>query len=499
MPSKRYDKRFSIIDGGWGVQMGPDLMFQQLEEGYDEGPDNIALICTHQSWGYLRKIVGEEPVADCLTWTYRQLMRAARDLAIWFEGKGVKRGDTLITFLPSCAEWALCFWIAAVLDLTFVPLDHTSLDTNSSTEHDYPLHLLKPSAVLVFDSGHANNFDELYSGDAESINLKIVCDKQADFLPRDWIHFEPPGLLHAITPGDRPRRPDLGDHRVSENRVAAVLFTKESPREPFRGCALTVKNVRTALVNQYINPGKRYLVTCAPSSSATLEAVMIAWKRGAAVVFPGALFSARTTLAAVNLYSCERLICTSPQLKRLVRHPSLSQTDLGSLESLSVHGEVIDIQLLQQAKEVLKPQWVTSSLTMAEGFGALGWGGVFPADRTLDSVGTVQNGALVKICGVDNKDHRVLRRGEEGVLHLGGDTMIQGYLGEALSARFYHDLAGTWFVTNFLATMDDNGLIRPTRNLKPERKPVSPSLWIADAHDYCGPTVPPGQITAHDK
>jgi hypothetical protein len=57
------NRRLSILNGDCGVQMGPDLMFQQLEEGYDEGPDNVALICNHQSWGYLRKIVGEEPVA----------------------------------------------------------------------------------------------------------------------------------------------------------------------------------------------------------------------------------------------------------------------------------------------------------------------------------------------------------------------------------------------------------------------------------------------------
>ncbi|KAI5249161.1 acetyl-CoA synthetase-like protein [Aureobasidium subglaciale] len=466
MPTKRRDKRFSIIDGGWGVQMGPDLMFQQLEEGHDEGPDNIALICTHQSWGYLREIVGETPTAGCLTWTYRQLMRAAQNLALWFEEKGVQRGDTVIAFLPSCAEWALCFWTAVILDLTFVPVDYTSLDTNSSTEHDYPLHLLKPSAVLVFDSDHANNFDELYSGDAESINLKIVCDKQADFLPRGWIHFGPPGLPLALIPEDRRRRPDLGDHRIPENRIAAVLFSREGPREPFRGCALSVKNVRTAVVNQYIIPEKKFVITCAPSSSAALEAVIVAWKRGAAVVFPGALFSARMTLAAVDLYRGSRLICTSPQLEKLIKHPSLSQRALDSLESLSVHGEIIDIQLLQQAKEVLKPQWVTSSLTMAEGFGVLGWGSVFPADRTLDSVGTVQNGALVKICGVDVDDKRVLRRGEEGVLHLGGDAMIQGYLGEARNERFYRDLDGAWFVTNMLATMDKDGLIRPTQNLK---------------------------------
>ena len=44
-------------------------MFQQLEEGYDQEPDNIALIRTQQSWGYPRNNLGEQTAAGCLTYT----------------------------------------------------------------------------------------------------------------------------------------------------------------------------------------------------------------------------------------------------------------------------------------------------------------------------------------------------------------------------------------------------------------------------------------------
>lgn len=49
MATKPHNKRLAILDGGCDVEMGPDMMFRHLEEGYDTGPDNIALICTHQS------------------------------------------------------------------------------------------------------------------------------------------------------------------------------------------------------------------------------------------------------------------------------------------------------------------------------------------------------------------------------------------------------------------------------------------------------------------
>lgn len=465
----RYDRRLSILDGGWGAQIGPDLMFQQLEEGYDEGPDNVALICTHQSWGHLKAIVGEEPVGGCLTWTYRQLMKAARDLAIVWEGYGVERGDTIVAFLPSCVEWALGLWVAAILELTFVPLDPMSLAVNSGREQAYPLDMLRTSIVLVSNIRDAYNFDELYPDLKTSARCKIVCHEQVDFFFRGWINLQPEETyrLRASNAGDKPHRLGPEDRAVADDRVAVILFTQESSQHRPKGCPLTVHNIRTALVNQYILPQQRYLVTCPSSSSATLETVMVAWKRGAAVVFPGAVFSAQMTLSAIELHRCTRLVCASLQLEELIKDPSRSQRELDSLESLSVGGGVVRAGLLALGQHALRTRWASSFLTMAEGFGVLGWRSVSLTDRTLESVGTVMPGSMVKICPAVGRDGRVLSRGEEGQLHVGGDTIIQGYLGGALDGHFYQDSDGNkWFVTNYLATMDKNGLIRLTTQLK---------------------------------
>jgi acyl-CoA synthetase (AMP-forming)/AMP-acid ligase II len=468
MATKTNNRRLSILNGDCGVQMGPDLMFQQLEEGYDEGPDNVALICNHQSWGHLRRLVGEEPIAGCLTWTYRQMMRAARDIALVWEEYGVERGSTLVAFLPNCAELALGFWIATILDLTFVPLDPTSLAVDSPGEQDYPLELLATSIVLVSNLRDAYNFDDIYSDMAASIKLKIVCHEQIDSFFRGWINFEPPETYRSLSPGvgDKPHRPGPQDRVVAENRVAVVLFIQESAKHPPKGCPLTVLNVRTALVNQYTSSRQRYLVTCPSWSSANLEAMLVAWKRGSAVVFPGASFSAQMTLSTIELYSCTRLVCTPQQLGDLISHPSRSQRDLRSLESLAVHGGA-SAKILAQGQHALQTQWASSSFTMAEGFGVLGWGGVSSTDRTLDSVGTVLSGSSVKICSFGGKDDSVLVRGEEGRLHISGDAIIPEYLGGDSEERFYQDSDGKrWFVTNYLATMDTNGLVRLTAKLR---------------------------------
>ncbi|KEQ67049.1 acetyl-CoA synthetase-like protein [Aureobasidium melanogenum CBS 110374] len=472
----RYDRRLSILDGGWGAQSGSDLMFQQLEEGYDEGPDNVALICTHQSWGHLKAIVGEEPVGGCLTWTYRQLMKAARDLAIVWEGYGVERGDTIVAFLPSCAEWALAFWVAAILELTFVPLDPMSLAVNSGKEQAYPLDMLRTSIVLVSNIRDAYNFDELYPDLKTSVRCKIVCHEQVDFFFRGWVNFEPEETyrLRATNAGDKPNRLGPEDRAVADERIAVILFTQESSPHRPKGCPLAVHNIRTALVNQYILPQQRYLVTFPSSSSATLETVMVAWKRGAAVVFPGAGFSAQMALSAVELHRCTRLVCASPQLEELIKDPSRTQKDLDSLESLSVGGGVVKAGLVALGQHALQTQWASSFLTMAEGFGVLGWRSVSLTDRTLESVGTVMPGSMVKICPAVGRYGHVLSRGEEGRLHIGGDAIIQEYLGEAPNGHFYQDSDGVrWFVTNYLATMDKNGLIRLTTQLKSSEPVIS--------------------------
>jgi acyl-CoA synthetase (AMP-forming)/AMP-acid ligase II len=341
------------------------------------------------------------------------------------------------------------------------------LAVDSSGEQDYPLELLQTSVVLVSNLRDAYNFDDLYSDMTETVKLKIVCHERIDSFFRGWINFEPQETYRTLGPqaGDKPHRPGPEDRVVAENRVAVVLFDQESTNHLPRGCPLTVLNIRTALVNQYTSSRQRYLVTCPSWSSASVEAMLVAWKRGSAVVFQGVSFSAQLTLSAVELHACTRLVCAPSQLEELTTHPSRLQRDLGSLQSLSVHGAVRE-KMLAQGQDALQTEWASSSFTMAEGFGVLGWGGVSVTDRTLDSVGTVLSGSSVKICSVDGGNDSVLIRGREGRLLIGGDAIVSQYLGGASRERFCQDSDGKrWFVTKYLATMDKEGLVRLTAEL----------------------------------
>jgi acyl-CoA synthetase (AMP-forming)/AMP-acid ligase II len=449
MPPKTFDRRLAILDGGWGVHMGPDMMYRQFEEGHDKGPDTPALICTHQRSGPLIDAIGTITAAEgWLTWTYRHL---AAVLTLY----GVKRGDTMIVFLPNGAEWTLSFWIAIMLDLTFVPLDPGSLVPRGPEEADYPLKQLKPTIVLVPNPMYANLFDKFYPGVSEKLQVSIVCHAMADDSMNGWITFD--SLTQIVGYQSDAKRPER-DATVADDRVAAVLFNVDYSEHSPKGCPLRVLNIRTAVMAQYMPPKQRMLISCPPSSSMTLEAAILAWSWGGTVVIAGPTFSADWAFNAIERHGCTHIICMPLHLAGLIKHPSLPERQITSLQGVSVNGGFVNEWLLAAAKQELGIEWASPALTMSEGFGTLGWTSVAYGDRTLDSVGTVMWGSVVKICG---RNGHVVGRGEQGRLHIGGDAIIEGYLGGVANEYFYRDMDGTrWFITNYYGEMDMKGLVR---------------------------------------
>lgn len=82
MANKAPHEYFATFKDRHGAQVGLHLILQQPEEEYDKERYKSFAICTYQSWEYSRKVlVGRQP-AGCLTWTYRQTVRAARGTAL---------------------------------------------------------------------------------------------------------------------------------------------------------------------------------------------------------------------------------------------------------------------------------------------------------------------------------------------------------------------------------------------------------------------------------
>jgi len=72
-------------------------------------------------------------------------------------------------------------------------------------------------------------------------------------------------------------------------------------------------------------------------------------------------------------------------------------------------------------------------------------------------VGKVLPGARIRICPPSSRE--VLRRNVPGELHIGGTSVISGYLGGADAEAFYEDACGTWLKTGDQAIIDENGVV----------------------------------------
>lgn len=95
---------------------------------------------------------------------------------------------------------------------------------------------------------------------------------------------------------------------------------------------------------------------------------------------------------------------------------------------------------------------------MSEGLTVLGTS----TDRTITTEGgflgfnEIYSGAKIKVCEAGTR--RVLKRGEIGELHFGGNMRIGGYL-DGDNSCFYNDDRGQWICTGDQAKMDVSGTI----------------------------------------
>ena len=141
-------------------------------------------------------------------------------------------------------------------------------------------------------------------------------------------------------------------------------------------------------------------------------------------------------------------------------HPSFTPQRTKSLRCVLLGGTVISPDMIAAATDQarLSADVAKIGFGMSEGLPILGT----TIDVALKSedgclgLNKIAPGIRVKICGP--KSRKALRRGETGELHVGGATLIQGYL-TGDSRAFYDDLQGHWLATGDQAKMDDEGRV----------------------------------------
>jgi len=80
------------------------------------------------------------------------------------------------------------------------------------------------------------------------------------------------------------------------------------------------------------------------------------------------------------------------------------------------------------------------------------------ANSSYSGVGKALPGSKIKICAPVTQE--VLNKNEVGELHIGGTSVINGYLDGVEQDSFYKDEHGIWLKTGDQACIDDNDVLR---------------------------------------
>ena len=294
-----------------------------LEEAHDKDPEKLAIAAMHQPPTHLEDLAGQgsRPDTQHLAWSYSQLMRGAYRIASALEACGVSRQSTLVTFLPNSAEWCLLLWAAALMKLTFVPLDRGMLSEARSDELEYLIQTLKPAAIVVFDKAGAEIIDQTQQRTSTSSKIRWCIDTGSVRLPPLWTS------LSSARTGSPARSRDYSVpcSEVEMQRTAAIIFTSGTSTGRPKGCPHTEKALVTFMLANPVHGLDRdctSIVQSANFRAICLSLTLTTWSVGATAVMSGDTFEPETILNALDTYERSLMICVPTKVHAIRADPT---------------------------------------------------------------------------------------------------------------------------------------------------------------------------------
>ena len=393
----------------------------------------------------------------CVRYTFRELHQHASSLAATLYMQGLRPQQTFATFLPNSAEFAIALLAAAILNVSFVPLDPRSLTRPDEVQHQ--LSTINPAALLVLDEQFAETVDRLADTEAYKSCLKVLSHCASDITP-GWLCLE--DLLGA-TPKQSACtaiEPEIKSVDV-ENDIALMIFTSRTTGLP-KACRLTCKNVacfvRIPEAVRQIKHQDRTLQPFAISHVVAVSQFLQTWAAGACVVIPSKNFDARATLYAIEHEGCTRMTAVSSMIDQILSLPEFSPKKVQSLCSMVVGATIISPEIIAKCKDSagLGVRRVIPSYGMTEALSVLMWHGTedLIIEHGFASVGRPFRGVKVKICSPESQEPCMI--GDVGELHISSPGLTPGYLGHE-NGPFYHEGGRRWLATGDQARMHDSG------------------------------------------
>lgn len=445
--------------------------------------DKIVLTIPHQDASHLSELrppgTGQH-ISDrhCLEWAWADLDHASHQVADGLLRSGVKAGDILVTFLPNCAEWALCYLACIKTRITLASLDPSML--NRPEELTYYIDLLKPTAVVAEATKHVPPFKKA---------LNITCSSHND-VP-GWTSLTTLAKLNHSEQFLLPLYAEDEPTNDQENIPHHILFTSGTTEGLPKGCPRSTRSF-SLTADAHAQTGAmdrntRFMISMPNYRASCMFCPMMVWKHGGSIVLlPGTSFDAGALIEGYLTHKCTHSMLAATMLYAIAAHPMLPSA-FPDLRQVWLTGDIITKDMLTYGQKTFGSNVKVMPLHgMSEGKGMLEWRAedydldaeVPVMDGGIAAVGRVALGARVRIAGLDS--NAPVRIGEEGEIHLCSPVQIESYMGGRNAHEFYEDDEGKWFKTGDVGKIDADGLVyilsRVKDIIKYQGIPVSPTM-----------------------
>ena len=406
-------------------------------------------------------------------WTYADLQRRVTALAAGLVRLGLRPGDRIGIWSQNCAEWVLTQFATAKAGLVLVNIN----PAYRAAELQYALRKVGCKALILAPRYKGSDYIATLREVAPELESAAHGELQSEALPNLRYVIQlgagvAAGLLAFNDLLAAPAAADLAELAAYSRGLRCtdpinIQFTSGTTGAP-KGATLSHRN----LLNNGFFVGEAMRLcsddrVCIPVPLYHCFGMVVGnlacITHGAAMVFPGEGFEARTVLETIHAERCTALHGVPTMFIALLEHPQFDQYDLTSLRTGMMAGAPCPIEVMTRVVERMHMREVTIGYGMTETAPISFQSSIAdPPENRVRSVGLVQPHLEVKI--VDEAGN-VVPRGTPGELLTRGYSVMLGYWDDGRRTREAIDLEG-WMHTGDLATLDENGYCNIVGRLK---------------------------------
>ena len=386
-----------------------------------------------------------------LRWSWAQFALEIDRLADGLRRLGLVAGDRVGIWSPNRAEWLVTQFATARLGLILVNIN----PAYRLAELEYALRLAGCRAVIAAERLRSADYLAMLAEVAPRLPaLECVIRlgeggtpgmcRYADVLvPADEVDRV---ALDAISAG-------LGCHDPIN-----IQFTSGTTGHP-KGATLTHHNIvnnaiAVAAAMRFSEADRLCIPVPLYHCFGMVLAVLACVASGAAMVFPGEVFDAGATLAAVSEERCTALYGVPTMFIAELDHPEFERFDLSHLRTGIMAGSPCPIETMKKVVARMNLREITIAYGMTETSPVSFQSSTDdPLERRVTTVGRVQPHVEARVVDADG---RTVPVGTPGELWTRGYLVMQGYWGDEARTR-EAVVEGGWMRTGDLATIDAEG------------------------------------------